>query len=335
MLDRTFERPWGSDDPTGHRQERSPGWAENENDPLHVQLQHAKQRIKYLEERLERKDKRITELLDEKTGLADQLQEKMREIIGLKKWREHLAAPIFESDQANEEEATQTSCEPRPVRHKGSAFTVHSWEDRHDSIISKKIDAVPRMDDWLPLRRPSSIKPVVLDSRAWVLSAVPEEERTKWMELIEEDTEDTEQDGGDGAANPVGEAYPEPPTPIDRSPDTTTHRPPKRPRRHSTPSPEPRSRSPRRHHQRGYHGSHTAHRRKAVCTHCWLTHSFCDRYPTCGTCVRDGVRCVRKLCEAGEECRSWRCPCLHPGEWDERDERIGGMVVERGRMPMK
>ena len=283
---------------------------------MRIQLGHANERIKYLEERLGRKEKRISELLEEKTGLADQLQEKIREVLRLRNAQNGVVLP---SDQANgggvtAGEGSQRHSQPRPERRRPSGFTVRSGDDRRDSTLSEKIDAVPDMDDWLPLRRPSHVKPVILNRAAWVLSAVPEEERTAYKDLIEGG-------GGNGITTAVAEASPQP--------LPTTARPLKRRRRHSSPgSPSTRSRSPRR--LRGYLGPRP--RRKAVCTHCWLTREFCDFYPTCGTCLRDGVRCVRKLCELGERCENWKCPCLHPGEWDERD---GELVVEEGRMPRK
>ncbi|KAK5702798.1 hypothetical protein LTR97_003744 [Elasticomyces elasticus] len=80
------------------------------------------------------------------------------------------------------------------------------------------------------------------------------------------------------------------------------------------------------------HLSDPDYRRKAICVHCWTTSGFCDFYGQCGTCRVDKVRCVRKLCGSGLACRNPRCPCLHPGQWDERDEDF---VVERGPLPPK
>ncbi|KAK3660882.1 hypothetical protein LTR56_000640 [Elasticomyces elasticus] len=80
------------------------------------------------------------------------------------------------------------------------------------------------------------------------------------------------------------------------------------------------------------HPSDPDYRRKAICVHCWTTSGFCDFYGQCGTCRMEKVRCVRKLCGSGLACRNPRCPCLHPGQWDETDEEF---VVERGPLPPK
>lgn len=74
------------------------------------------------------------------------------------------------------------------------------------------------------------------------------------------------------------------------------------------------------------------YRRKSICVHCWLTRGFFDFYGQCGTCRIDNIKCVRKLCDAGLSCRNPRCPCLHPGEWDEKDPDF---VVETGPLPVK
>lgn len=74
------------------------------------------------------------------------------------------------------------------------------------------------------------------------------------------------------------------------------------------------------------------YRRKSVCVHCWLTSGYCDSYARCGRCQIDKVKCVRKLCNLGLSCRNPRCPCLHPGQWDEKDTEWN---VEEGPLPMK
>ncbi|EME48031.1 hypothetical protein DOTSEDRAFT_69833 [Dothistroma septosporum NZE10] len=72
--------------------------------------------------------------------------------------------------------------------------------------------------------------------------------------------------------------------------------------------------------------------RKPICVHCWETSGFCDFSAQCGTCKVDDVDCIRRLCSAGLYCTNTRCPCLHPGEWDENDK---SWHVESGRLPPK
>ena len=71
-------------------------------------------------------------------------------------------------------------------------------------------------------------------------------------------------------------------------------------------------------------------RRKSVCINCWRSRELCDFQPQCLPCKRLGLRCKRHLCSLGLGCRNPRCPCLHPGEWDESDPAWN---VEEGNMP--
>lgn len=75
----------------------------------------------------------------------------------------------------DEEDQTQFSL--RPERPRPDGFTARSWDDRHDPRLCTIIDAVPPINDWLPLRTPSRIQPEILNNAPWVLSAVPEEDR--------------------------------------------------------------------------------------------------------------------------------------------------------------
>ena len=74
------------------------------------------------------------------------------------------------------------------------------------------------------------------------------------------------------------------------------------------------------------------YRRKAICVHCWEGRTLCDFNGQCATCRNDKVKCVRRSCDDGLSCRNRRCPCLHPGQWDESD---ASFVVEPGRMPTR
>lgn len=73
-------------------------------------------------------------------------------------------------------------------------------------------------------------------------------------------------------------------------------------------------------------------RRKPICVRCWVKSAFCDFNAQCGSCIRAGTQCVRKLCQLDENCTSSRCPCLHIGEWTESDDR---WIVETGILPVK
>ena len=73
-------------------------------------------------------------------------------------------------------------------------------------------------------------------------------------------------------------------------------------------------------------------RRKSVCVHCWETSGICHAYGQCGTYRIAKVKCVRKLCSSGLSCRNPRCPCLHPGEWNEKDPEF---TVEKGPLPKR
>ena len=73
-------------------------------------------------------------------------------------------------------------------------------------------------------------------------------------------------------------------------------------------------------------------RLKPICVHCWTTSSWCDFYGQCGSCRIAGIQCVRKHCSIGLGCRNPRCPCMHPGQWDETDET---WVVEVGPLPRR
>ena len=70
--------------------------------------------------------------------------------------------------------------------------------------------------------------------------------------------------------------------------------------------------------------------RKSVCVYCWEWRKKCDSEAQCKNCQATGVRCVRKLCEEGDRCKGRRCPCLHPGEWDQQDPE---WIVEGGFLP--
>lgn len=76
----------------------------------------------------------------------------------------------------------------------------------------------------------------------------------------------------------------------------------------------------------------TDNRRKPICVNCWETSSWCDFDGQCGSCKIYGIKCVRKLCSEGERCFNQRCPCLHPGEWDETNS---DWVVETGTLPRR
>ena len=72
--------------------------------------------------------------------------------------------------------------------------------------------------------------------------------------------------------------------------------------------------------------------RKAICVYCWETDGHSDIYGRCGTCRGRNIRCVRKLCDHGLDCGNLRCPCLHPGQWNQQDTT---WTVEEGSMPTK
>jgi len=97
---------------------------------------------------------------------------------------------------------------------------------------------------------------------------------------------------------------------------------------------------------------HRTIRRKPVCVSCWkgtfnssstsisktsltlpLTteNGICDFDSQCKRCRFQGIPCVHKLC-SDNKCVSERCPCLHVGEWDEKDK---SWILEPGRMPPK
>lgn len=75
----------------------------------------------------------------------------------------------------------------------------------------------------------------------------------------------------------------------------------------------------------------SACRRKSICVRCWETSGLCDFYGQCRSCKINKVKCVRKLCEV-TDCKNPKCPCLHPGQWDETDPDL---VVERGALPSR
>lgn len=246
-----------------------------------------------LVEKVARKDKRISELLEEKFGLADQLQKASIQVLQAKGRQDS-----FVSNDTN-------------GRRKPSGFTILPPSERKES---KGKDEAPNLHDWAAGRRPSKVKPRVLSEAAWLVTEVPEEDRTGFKEFMR----------GSGGVDEGSEVPPpakkrrlDPRDIVQTSPNNAIIAA-------ATTRPErPHSRTPRR-----YRGPP----RKAVCTHCWTTRQLCGFSPRCKTCVVDNEKCVRKLCEDGEWCLNSRCPCLHPGEWDEREE---GFVVERGRMPRR
>ena len=73
-------------------------------------------------------------------------------------------------------------------------------------------------------------------------------------------------------------------------------------------------------------------RRKCICVRCWDTSGFCDFDPQCKNYRTADVKCVRKLCEHGDSCPKQRCPCLHGGEWDPKNQQ---WHVEEGPLPKR
>ncbi len=69
--------------------------------------------------------------------------------------------------------------------------------------------------------------------------------------------------------------------------------------------------------------------RRTVCVRCYDDVARCDGNAQCARCLNTGLHRVHKLCERGASCFKSRCPCLHPGEYDERDRE---WVVEPGPM---
>lgn len=301
-----------------------------------------------LKERLERKEQRITELLEEKFGLADQLQAKMIEVLelqsshneGQKDGEFHKASELSEPQASTEQSEPQAG---KAIRKPGVAFTIMPTSDRDDGSASKDSADEPNLQEWVTARRPSNMKPTLLTDVPWLLSAVPEEERTTWKEIIEEEAMVEDDGGGDDAADaPTFTPFAaDAGRGIKRrrldSQDAAFHdrRDSVALNRDDTANDPidiaPRGRSPFRG-RKGSNYKRPGRYHKAVCEHCWLTGEPCNLSPACRTCVRDGVRCVRKLCDEGRRCQCPKCPRLHPGQWDERDPEF---VVEEGRMPRK
>ncbi|KAK5108187.1 hypothetical protein LTR62_008718 [Meristemomyces frigidus] len=68
--------------------------------------------------------------------------------------------------------------------------------------------------------------------------------------------------------------------------------------------------------------------RKAVCVQCWESREYCNSNAQCRRCKDARKRCVYRICDS-IRCRDSHCPRLHPGQWDEDDER---RIVDKGRM---
>lgn len=295
-----------------------------------------------LEGKLEKRNKRITDLLEEKFGLADQLQRVQ-------------SGPSSAAPPGLDGHASDTIPDTIPEKRRPSGFTVISTDisNRDKNEWTRRASTFPNISEWHAGRRPSDIKPELLNEAAWVLTEVPEDDRTGYKTCWQERA-GTEQEDADGSADGRADTPTSPTSAADdrrplkrRRLDSGAHRldnrrssitfgrdpsgaedeargrsAHRRPsgRRRRQPSRQSRGRDPRE------------FRRKAICVHCWTSSSYCDFSPKCATCVRFGVRCVRKLCEAGEKCWRPNCPCLHPGEWDEKDPEY---TVEEGRMPKK
>lgn len=59
--------------------------------------------------------------------------------------------------------------------------------------------------------------------------------------------------------------------------------------------------------------------RKSVCKHCFHARQLCDFNGRCFPCREANIKCVRIHCKLGLSCRSKRCPCVHPGQYDLTD----------------
>lgn len=121
-----------------------------------------------LKYRLERKEKRIDELLEEKFGFENLLQRKSSEVLQLRKDLQRMR-----DQQA--EESKELAKTPRKLeleRRRPSGFTVSSVAGE-----AKALPTLPGLSEWA--RRPSDIRPVLLRDEGWVVSQVPEEERTE------------------------------------------------------------------------------------------------------------------------------------------------------------
>lgn len=55
--------------------------------------------------------------------------------------------------------------------------------------------------------------------------------------------------------------------------------------------------------------------RKSVCKHCSTTGALCDSDDKCEKCCKEGVECVRVLCEKGKDCKNLQCRAAHPGQF--------------------
>lgn len=66
------------------------------------------------------------------------------------------------------------------------------------------------------------------------------------------------------------------------------------------------------------------------CVHCWINFFDCDGGPSCGSCIKNGKICTRKLCDSGSQCTHTACPRLHPSQYDQRS---GDWNTEYGRLP--
>ena len=295
-----------------------------------------------LRERIERRDRRITGLLKEKYALEGLLRARSAEVLELRSKKKGAECEL---------EVANTG---RKVR-RPSGFTLASTDDLEDK---KRKDSIPAdqskshsLQEWAAAHRPSEIEPEVLRTASWLLTEVPEEDRTGYKDY-EGQGQEARGDRDDDGSNIKRERRS---TLSSRSRSPTRGRSPKRARlqdqetastargrsptaRHMTnTSGSPLPQAHHRFRSRGYLGPRTSPssgrlRRKAVCVHCWETSSLCDRSPRCRTCRRENMRCVRKLCEEGERCGNVRCPCLHPGEWNEGNDEF---EVERGELPRR
>lgn len=323
-------------DPRRHASEQWKGLNERIR-KLEQDLQREKTDNAGLKQRLERKERRISELLHEKFGLADQLQQQMQRGPGegdatSARRREEPAASTSHSERQN---LPELGDEPGPKAHiSGRAFTENpdfeaGKEPGKDGGAAA--DA-PDLSEWVAERRPSAVKPRLLSDASWTLSVVSEEERTGWKEMREQSTvskADEESrptkrrrvDSDDGSHSTRHDSVTVTTESSNRDAGARGrkfYRHDRGPDRQTAPASPPTA--------------HQFTRRRPVCVTCWSTGRSCNFSRRCDSCAGVGSNCVWKLCDRGDACRVFRCPCLHPGEWDGKDPRY---IVEDGRMPRK
>lgn len=275
-----------------------------------------------LQQRLERKDRRIEELLEEKFALADQLQQQQQRSSTHHELPDTPLPNTIQQEEPSDTLATsaqEEEEEEKLPRIPGIGFTLIPF-DATAVARGRKDDTAPGMKrptlrEWAAERKPSKLVPELLRNGPWVLSKVPPGERMAYVNEGEEDTVL-------GSGGLVGEALQETPaSPVstldvgrsrnkrrrldsderetyDRRPGSAV-REPVQDSHGDAPSPSYHhphcSSNPSHHHNRRLS-------RRSVCVHCWITNQTCTLQPTCGPCRSDGARCVRKLCEVGEGC---------------------------------